>query len=189
MKSALVSIVLTSVVTAQQSAPSRHVGIAAALQGSYAGLKGIVIGEAAKMPEADYGFKPSSMPEVRTFGQVIAHIADAQFDTCANVKGVPNPNQAKHLEQDLKSKADFAKALADSFALCDEVFSATTDENAVQSIRVQLGARVLELPRASVLYGLLAHTSEMYGIGTVYLRAKGLVPPASEPQARGRTGQ
>jgi hypothetical protein len=189
MKFALVTILLTSAVTAQQSSASRHVGIAAALQGSYAGLKSIVIGEAAKMPEADYEFKPSSMPEVRTFGQVIAHIADAQFDTCANVKGVSNPNQGKHLEQDLKTKADFTKALADSFAFCDDVFSATTDENALQSIRAQLGPRLLELPRASVLYGLLAHTSEMYGIGTVYLRAKELVPPASEPQGRGRSGR
>jgi hypothetical protein len=28
--------------------------------------------------------------------------------------------------------------------------------------------------------GLLAHNAEMYGISTVYLRAKNLVPPASE---------
>lgn len=189
MRSALVTIFLTSAVAAQQPAPPRQVGIAAALQGSYAGQKGTVVDEAAKMPEADYGFKPSSMADVRTFGQVVAHIADAQFDTCAKVRGVSNPNQGKHLEQDLKTKADLTKALSDSFAFCDEAFSATTDENALQSIRMQLGPRVLEVPRVSVLYGLLAHTAEMYGIGTVYLRARGLVPPASEPRGRGRGGQ
>ena len=36
------------------------------------------------------------------------------------------------------------------------------------------------------LYGLLAHNSEMYGIGTVYLRLKGIVPPSTERQNAGR---
>jgi hypothetical protein len=188
MKFAIVGIVLASVAPMQEAVAPTRVGLAAALQGSYGGLKGMVGAVAAKMPEPDYGSKPSAMPEVRTFGQVIAHIAESQFDVCARVKSVPNPMQGRRLEQDLKSKADVEKALADSFAFCDEAFSATTDENNVQPVRMQFGPRVVELPRVSVLYGLLAHTSEMYGVGTVYLRAKGLVPPASEPQGRGRGG-
>jgi hypothetical protein len=187
MDAALAAVLLLSAALAQQSSTPQRVGVAAALQGSYAGVKTLVTGEAAKMPEVDYGSKPSSMPEVRTFGQVIAHIAEGQFDTCARVRSVPNPNQGKHLEQELKGKAEFEKALADSFAFCDEAFSATTEENALLPVRMQLGPRTIEMPRVSVLYGVLAHTSEMYGIGTVYLRAKGLVPPASEPPAgRGR---
>jgi hypothetical protein len=177
MKPAVLVVLMASTVAAQQSIPVRQVGMAAALQGAYAGLKATVTGEAARMPDADYGFIPSSMPEVRTFGQLMAHIAEAQFDTCANVRGVSNPNQAK---RDLKTKAEVTQWLADSFAFCDDAFSKTTDANALQFVRVQLGPRQMELTRASVLYGLLAHTSEMYGIGTVYLRAKGLVPPASE---------
>lgn len=188
MKLAILGIVLASVGPTQEAVAPTRVGLAAALEGSYAGLKGIVTAVAAKMPETDYGSKPSAMPEVRTFGQVIAHIAASQFDACARVKSVPNPMQGKRLEQDLKTKGDVAKALADSFAFCDEAFSATTDENSLQPVRMQFGPRVVELPRVSVLYGILAHTSEMYGIGTVYLRAKGLVPPGSEPQGRGRGG-
>jgi hypothetical protein len=34
----------------------------------------------------------------------------------------------------------------------------------------------------AALMGALAHNAEMYGIGTVYLRAKNLVPPGSEPR-------
>jgi hypothetical protein len=188
MRFAILGMVLASVGPMQEAAAPTRVGLASALQGSYAGLKGMVTAEAAKMPEPDYGSKPSAMPEVRTFGQVIAHIAESQFDTCARVKSVPHPMRGRRLEQDLKTKADVTKALADSFAFCDEVFSATTDENALQPVRMQFGPRVVGLPRASVLYGLLAHTSEMYGIGTVYLRARGLVPPGSEPQGRGRGG-
>lgn len=178
-------IVLVLAGPVQEGTAATRVGLAAVLQGSYEGLKRSVTAEAAKMPEAHYGSKPSAMPDVRTFAQVIAHIAESQFDTCARVKNVPSPSQGKHLEQDLKTKADVEKALADSFTFCNEVFSATTEDNALQPVRMQFGSRVMELPRVSVLYGLLAHTNEMYGIGTVYLRAKGLVPPASEPQGRG----
>lgn len=193
MQSAATAVVLLSAALAQRpSAPqpsgAPRVTVAAALQGSYTGMKTIVSGEADRMPEADYGSKRSTMPEVRTFGQVIAHIAEGQFDTCARVRGVANPNQGKQLEQTLKTKAEFQKALADSFAFCDDAFSATTDENVLQTVPMQFGPRTIDLPRVSVLYGLIAHTSEMYGIGTVYLRAKGLVPPASEPAARGRGG-
>ena len=88
------------------------------------------------------------------------------------------------MKQDLKTKAEFTKALADSFTFCDDAFSSTTDENALQFVRQGPN----ELTRASVLYGLLAHNAEMYGIGTVYLRLKGIVPPSTEVQTKGRGG-
>jgi hypothetical protein len=77
------------------------------LKGSYAGSKANLTTEADKMPEADYGLKPGSMPEVRTFGQLFAHVAAGQFGTCAAVKGLPNPAASRNLEQDLKTKAEF----------------------------------------------------------------------------------
>ena len=91
------------------------------------------------------------------------------------MNGVPNPMAGKTLE-DLKTKAEFVKVLADSFAFCDSAFSSTTDENATQFVKQGPN----ELPRAAALFGLLAHNSEMYGIGTVYLRLKGIVPPSTE---------
>ena len=129
------------------------------------------------MPEADYNLKPGAMPEVRTFGQLFGHVAAGQFGICAAVKGVPNPMATKTLE-DFKTKAEFVKVLTDSFAFCDDAFSSTTDDNAMQFVKQGPN----ELPRAAALFGLLAHNSEMYGIGTVYLRLKGIVPPSTERQ-------
>ena len=63
------------------------------------------------------------MPEARTYGQLIAHIAQAQFGQCSGLTGVPNPMAGKNLEQELKTKAELTKALADSFALCDKAFA------------------------------------------------------------------
>ena len=129
------------------------------------------------MPEADYGLKPGATPEVRSFGQLFGHVAAAQYGVCAVVKGVPNPMANRKLE-DFSAKADFVKILTGSFAFCDEAFATTTDENAMQFVKQGPN----EIPRAAALFGLLAHNSEMYGIGTVYLRLKGIVPPSTERQ-------
>jgi hypothetical protein len=163
----------------------QKVGLATSLQRGYAGIKLNLTQEAEKMPEADYGFKPGSTPEVRTFGQAMAHVAQAQFGQCSGINGVPNPMQGKNLEQELKTKAEIVKALADSFALCDTAFAATTDENAVQFIKQGQN----EATRAAALYGVIVHGNEMYGTAAVYLRSKNLVPPSTERQGMRGRGQ
>jgi uncharacterized damage-inducible protein DinB len=168
----------------QPPAAGQKVGLATSLQRGYAGIKLNLTQVAEKMPEADYGFKPGSTAEVRTFGQAVAHVAQAQFGQCSGINGVPNPMQGKNLEQELKTKAEISKALADSFALCDTAFAATTDENAVQFIKQGQG----EATRASALYGVIVHGNEMYGTAAVYLRSKNIVPPSTE-RATGMRGR
>jgi hypothetical protein len=160
----------------------QKVSLATSLQRSYANIKMNLTQEAEKMPEADYSFKPGSTTDVRPFGLVIAHVAEAQFGQCSAVNGVPNPMQGKHLEQELKTKAEIVKALADSFTLCDTAFSSTTDENAVQFVKQGQN----EVTRAAALYGVIAHGNEIYGTGAVYLRSKNIVPPSTERMQRGR---
>jgi hypothetical protein len=168
---------------AQPIPAGQKIGLARYLQAGYGGLKTDVIDAAAKMPEADYGFKPSSMADVRTYGQLVAHIAVGQFDACAAAKAVPSPNHGRNLERELKTKAELVKALADSFAFCDDVFSSLTDASATEFVKMGQG----EVVRSAVLVGILAHGNEMYGISTVYLRAKNLVPPSTERQLKRQT--
>lgn len=174
---AVLVVLAGAVVTAQQPA-AQKVGLALSLQRSYAGLKQNLTQSAAKMPEADYGFKPSAMPEVRTFGKLFGHVANAQFGSCAAVKGVPNPNQGTDLETKT-TKAEFVAALAASFAFCDDAFASLTDQNLLDT--VMQGRN--EVTRAGVLANLLSHSNEMYGTSGVYLRAKGIVPPSTEGAA------
>ena len=172
----------TSVAFSQAPAGAKRT-LQASLQQGYAGIKTNLTQEAEKMPEADYTFKPGSTPEARTFAQVIAHIAQSQLGTCSALTGKPNPMQGKNLEQELKTKAEVTKALADSFALCDDIFAQTTDENAAQFIKVGQN----EVTRAAALFGFIAHGNEIYGTGAVYLRSKNIVPPSTERAAgRGR---
>ena len=137
------------------------------------------------MPDADYGFKPGSTPEARTYTAVIAHIAQTQFAQCSGLKGVPNPMQGKNLEQELKTKAEVTKALADSFALCDDLFANVTDANATEMVKQGNN----EVTRAASLFGVLVHGNEMAGTAYVYLRSKNIVPPPTENAQRGRTGR
>src|SRR5215813_12337162 len=151
-------LALFSTVAFSQAPAGQKVTLQTSLQRGYAGIKMNLTQEAEKMPEADYAFKPGSTPEARTFAQVIAHIAQSQFATCSALKGAPNPMMGKNLEQELKTKAEVTKALADSFALCDEAFNAVTDANATEFVKVGQN----ELTRAAVLFGLIAHGNELY---------------------------
>ncbi len=163
----------------------QKVGIATSLQRGYAGFKNNFTQAAEKMPDADYSFKPGSTPEARTFAQVIDHITQAQFGQCSALSGKPNPMQGKQLEQELKTKAEVTKALADSFALCDPLFAAVTDANATESVKMGMN----EVTRVAALYGLLVHGNEMYGTAAVYLRSKNIVPPSTENMGRGMRGR
>lgn len=178
------AVLLPSAAWAQAAAPP-PVPFSASVQRAYDGIKKNLTGAAEKMPEADYGSKPSSMPEVRTYGKLFGHVANAQFGSCAASKGVPNPNQGNNNEMKT-TKAEFVKALADSFAFCDDAFSSLTDANAMQMVTRGRG----QLTRAAVLADLIAHSDEMYGTAAVYLRAKGIVPPSTDEEAarRGQRG-
>ena len=154
----------------------QQLGLAASLLRGYNSVKQNLIEEADKMPEADYNFKPGPAPELRTFGMLFAHVAAAQFGSCAAALGQANPNQGRNLETELKTKAEFTKALADSFALCDKAFAALTDQNAMEMVKQGQG----EIARSALLANVVIHSNEMYGTGSVYMRAKGLVPPSTE---------
>jgi uncharacterized damage-inducible protein DinB len=174
-----------TVAYSQPPAGGQKIGLATSLQRGYNGFKTNFTAAAEKMPEADYNFKPGSTPEARTYGQVIAHIAQAQFGQCSGLKGVPNPMAGKQLEQELKTKAEITKALADSFAMCDELFANVTDASATEMVK----AGPNEQTRAASMYGVIVHGNELAGTAYVYLRSKNIVPPSTENAQRGRSGR
>jgi len=190
VSSGLATALLLSVATiAAQPAggqmQGQKIGLATSIQRSYAGFKTNFTAAAEKMPDADYSFKPGSTPQARTFAAAIAHIVQAQFGQCSTLKGVPNPMAGKQLEQELKTKAEVTKALADSFAMCDDLFAQLTDANATEMIKQGPN----EVTRAAALYGVIVHGNEMYGTAAVYLRSKNLVPPSTENAGRGMRGR
>jgi uncharacterized damage-inducible protein DinB len=174
-------LLVASSAVAQGPPPQGPVGTATALQRGYAQLKNSITLSAEKLSEADYFFKPTG--DIRGFGQLWAHVADAQFGQCSGAKGVANPRQGQPTFELLTTKAEVQKAVADSFAFCDDAFSSLTEAGAQEMISNGRGG---QQTKAAALIGVLQHGSEMYGIGTVYLRLKGQVPPTTELFQRGR---
>lgn len=174
----LALLVAAAAASAQAPAqPPMKISLAQGLQRSYNNIKMNLTEMSQKMSDADYTFQPTK--DVRTFGQLMGHAANAQFGTCAAAKGVPNPNQGNDNEKKA-AKAEFVKALADSFAFCDDAFSALTDASAAEFVRQGQN----EIARGAALANLIAHSNEVYGTAVPYMRIKGLVPPSTERATR-----
>jgi hypothetical protein len=152
----------------QQSSP-----LSADVKKDYVTVRDYFIRAAEEMPDADYGFRPS--PEVRTFAQQVAHVADDQYNLCAPAKGETRKAAYRAIETTLSSKPDLVAALRAAFAYCDGAYDALTDASGAEM------ASDKGRTKFAMLNWNLWHTWEHYGNIVVYLRIKGLVPPSSAP--------
>src|SRR5580658_2305656 len=166
MKSTTLLLVLVASGLYAQSNP-----LSTELKANYTNIKNNLLRGAEKMPEADYIYKPA--PESRTFGAVVTHIAQVQALLCASAKG-----ETKQLDDSKTSKADAVALLKESIDYGDAVYAALTDTTGMEMGKM--------FGRDRTKFGILdfnvIHDNEMYGTMAVYLRAKGLVPPSSEPR-------
>jgi len=140
---------------------------------AYGRVKDILLRSAEKVPEENYNFKPTEA--VRSFGQIVGHVADAQYLFCSIELGEKNP--APKIEQSKTSKADLIAALKDAFAYCDKAYDGMTDASATQMVKL-FGN---DAPKLDVLTVNNMHNMEHYGNLVTYMRLKNIVPPSSEP--------
>jgi uncharacterized damage-inducible protein DinB len=154
-----------------QAAPPAN-PITASEKGFYAFVSGAVVGAAVKMPEENYSFKPT--PEIRSFGQLVGHVADASYMFCSQASG--ETNTPKNIEKTKTSKADLVAALKDAVAYCNKAYEGMTDPKGSQMIKM-FG---FDLAKLTVFSINTAHTDEHYGNMVTYMRLKGIVPPTSE---------
>jgi uncharacterized damage-inducible protein DinB len=139
---------------------------------AYTRVKGIVVRSADKMPEENYSFKP--VDTVRSYGQIVGHLADAQYLFCSLALGEKAPGL--DIEHTKTSKADLVAALNTAFSYCDKAYDSMTDASAAQTIKL-FGN---DAPRMSALIVNNMHNMEHYGNLVTYMRMKGIVPPSSE---------
>ena len=149
--------------------------ISASERGFYQLVSGEVIAAAEKMPEENYSFMPT--PDVRSFGQLVGHVADAQYGFCSMASG--EQMAPKGIEKTKTTKADLVAALKDAVAYCRKTYADMTDAQGSQMVKMMN----YNVARLSVLSVNTAHTDEHYGNMVTYLRLKGIVPPSSERPA------
>ncbi|MFN7924215.1 MAG: DinB family protein [Bryobacteraceae bacterium] len=168
MRSILLSLSLCALGFAQAPDFKSLVGSARALQ---KGVSNNLMKAAEKMPEESYAFKPSH--DIRSFGQLVGHVADAQYLFCSAVIG--DGMQPPGIEKSKTSKADLVAALKSAFEYCDKAY-AISDEQSMQTAKFFGSDR----NKAGVLFMNVSHNNEHYGNMVTYMRIRGLVPPSSE---------
>lgn len=167
---ALAALVLSPVAAFAQANPFTD-----AVKAQLAQIKDPVIRTAEKVPEDLYAFKPT--PDVRSLGQLIAHIADGNNGICGAASGM-KPTGPTGIEKSVTGKAALQKALADSFAFCEQALASMDDKKGAEMAKSFLGMQ----PRLMVLAFNNSHLNEHYGNLVTYMRLKGIVPPSSEPK-------
>jgi len=167
LSACLVCAVLVSVAPAHGADP-----LSAGQKALYEGITNNIIRAAEKMPEANYSFKPS--PDVRSFAQLVGHLADYQYVFCSGAAGEKPP--VTGIEDSKTSKADLVQALKEGYAYCDKIYSGMTDSKLAENASVEGRPRAV----LTILTLTIAHNDEHYGNMVTYLRIKGIVPPSSE---------
>ena len=92
----------------------------------------VLLRSAEKMPEESYAFKPTD--SVRSFAQILGHIADSQYMFCSGVLGEKRPELK--IEQTKTSKAELIGALKDALAYCDKAYEGLTDASAAEMVKL-----------------------------------------------------
>jgi uncharacterized damage-inducible protein DinB len=135
----------------------------------------VYIAQAAEdMPADKYSFRPT--PDVRTFGELIGHLAGSQYMFCAAAIG-DSARKEDDIEKSKTTKADLVAAMKESTTYCEKAY--TQSDGAT---RRELSMFGQTHNRLWALMSNAAHDDEHYGNIVTYLRMNGIVPPSSRPQ-------
>ena len=169
----LLALALAGPAAQQPAAPPAGSPMVSSIRGGYELVKGHILKAAEQVSEEDYAFKAT--PDVRSMGQLFAHIADANFGVCSAATG-SKEGAMSGTEKSKTAKKDIVEALQASFKFCDAAFDGMTDAKANETTK-------FFLPGTHTRLGLLSfnamHDWEHYGNIVTYMRLKGMVPPSS----------
>ena len=169
-KSALLAVLVGGSVPSVLSAQGGDAGLAA-LRSNWEQVIGNITTAAEELSEADYAYRP--VATVRTFGELVGHVAGSQNMMCAAALGDPQPAEDA-VEKAAKTKAALVKALRESNAYCAKAYAIGT---ATTGVATELfGSKTT---RVGALTLNLMHDGEHYGNIITYMRMNGLVPPSS----------
>jgi len=137
-------------------APTGSADASVALQKGFAEVSGWIMKSAELVPAEKYSYQP--VKTVRTFGQLIAHIADSHNFECARATG-RSVQWSDAIEKGRTDKATLVPKLKQSIDACVAAHGTG--------------------PIPPPLLANVAHSSLHYGNVVTYLRMLGLTPPSS----------
>jgi uncharacterized damage-inducible protein DinB len=125
-----------------------------------------IMKSADQMPESKYSYRPAK--DVRSFAEILNHVADISYILCSNVKGEATPATATAKG----SKTEITAYLKGAFDYCDGVYSGFTDAH-LNDPADFFGAKTNKM---FILTQVGNHDALHYGNLVTYLRFNGLVP-------------
>ena len=166
-------VLLATVPLLLASGAAAQNGATKGIQGVYNIAKDYVLRSAEQVPEDKYSYKP--VATVRSFGAILAHLADSNNAFCATAGGKPTA-EGSSIEASTTKRADIIAKLKESYAACDAVYNATTDAGLLKMYPM-FGQ---QMSVSAILTLNAAHNYEHYGNLVTYMRSLGMVPPSSQ---------
>ena len=191
----LVLVVIPTLVTAQSKKPtaaelSKKETVGSALLAEVANQEYEVRSAAEAMPAEKYGFRPAEgmfkgehpeygPAEMRTFGEIVKHVACSNFAFEAEMDGKTPPDRCDMGgPSPAKTRRELLVYLRDSFAALEKSIGAIDAKNMFDPIEGPYAGPTTRLRLAGVV---IWHAADHYGQMTIYLRLNGIVPPVSRP--------
>jgi len=130
---------------------------------------------ADELSETMYAYRPT--PDVRSVGEMFAHVAGSQKMFCAMALGEKAPDEAE-VEKAAKTKTAIVAALKESNTYCERAYSQSDDK-----VKAPVDVFGEQHPRFYALLMNATHVGEHYGNIVTYMRMNKLVPPSSRPRS------
>ncbi len=130
------------------------------------------------MPEDGYGFKPT--PEIRSFAQQMLHLSDANYVFATVASDKPNPlgeTLAAHNVNEkmaAPTKESTTKAVMDSYDWVISTLQNMTPNQMQETTK--FGNH--DITKGGLFGKAFEHQTHQRGQTTIYLRLKGVTPPA-----------
>jgi uncharacterized damage-inducible protein DinB len=176
MKTTLViaaSLLLAASAAAQTaSAPTKN-PVSTALRDVLPGRQKNTIAALEAMPADKFNYKPTA--DQMTFGQLAAHVAEANYLLCGKTTGVAPPKVDEAKETDSKDK--LVAAAKASFDFCSDALAKMDDSKLTESTEGFGGKQATRAWFSLILSGAWA---DHYAEAAMYLRLNGVLPPTAK---------
>lgn len=135
---------------------------------------------AEAMPADKYDFAPTTgeFKGVRTFGEQVKHVAQANMSFYGAVLGQKATEEDMKASEAVKGKDQIVAMLKKSFEMGHQAAAIITAQNAFQTVQSPFGPGGVS--RAGMMMTAVAHAFDHYGQMVEYGRMNGIVPPASQ---------
>ena len=161
--------VMASLASAQEGMPNPIMApnpLTATLSIFRSNMQDKIMKSADAMPESKYSYRPTK--DVRSFAEIVTHVADISYVLCSNVKGEATPATASAKG----SKTEIMAYLKGAFGYCDGVYSGFTDAH----LNDPADFFGFKTNKMFILTQVGNHDALHYGNLVTYLRINGLEP-------------